>query len=190
MRFVNAEVAFVNVSLAQAGIARQMVDYVLALLRSKSVAFGQRICIRTCRPLLDIRMQLVKILFILRGKLFVVPRRACVCGEKKNEWKIITRRAISGLKIQNAGNQHDAVECDAVLHQIAGESGGTRGAVAFSHHKERRCPALISAQVETNEFTNRFNIILEPKEFLGLVAFHGATVAGTYRINETTAGTV
>src|SRR6201998_3943547 len=136
--FINAQVAFVNVSLAQAGEALQMINHVLALLWGQAVAFGKRVGVRASGPLLDIRPQLVKVLLIFGAQFLVVPSCARVSREKEHEREIIAWSTVRRLEIQDAGDQHDAVERESVFHQVAGKSGGTRGAIAFSHHEEWR----------------------------------------------------
>src|ERR1051326_836926 len=77
-----------------------------------------------------------------------------------------------------------------MLDQIAREPGGTGGAVAFADHKERRGPALIAAEVETDEFADGFDIAAQAEEFARLVALNGAAVAGAHGIDEDQIGLV
>src|SRR6478609_5448414 len=77
-----------------------------------------------------------------------------------------------------------------MLHQVTGEAGGARGAVAFSHHEERRRPALIAAEIQTNELAHGLDIAPKTEKFSGLVALHGAAVAGAYGVDEYKIGLV
>src|ERR1700731_932160 len=115
-----------------------MVDYVLSLLLGEAFALEQCINIRAGGPLFNFRAQFVKILLKIRSELFVVPRSAGVRRQKEHEGKIVAGRSVGGLEIENAGDQHDSVECDAMFYQVPGKASGARGAVTFTHHEERR----------------------------------------------------
>src|SRR5207253_1596608 len=89
-----------------------------------------------------------------------------------------------GFEIQHRRDQHDAVEGDAAVHQVAGKPRSARGSVAFAGEEQWRAPALIAGQIEADEVTYAGNITAQAPEFFVELFFDGAAVAGADRVDE------
>src|SRR6266851_8592626 len=97
----------------------------------------------------------------------------------------------NGAEIQDGRNQDDAVEVHAVvLLQIMSERGGAESAVAFADQEFRGIPAIVAADVESDELRERFNILIDAPKILVLRFADSVAEAGADGIEEDHVGLV
>src|SRR5262249_45314429 len=134
--FFNAQIALFYVGLAESYVARELLRGSSTLLGRQAVALRQRLGVFCRRPLLHFGAHLTEILEQVRRLLLVVPRGVGVGRQKQDVGKIVPGRELRGFKVQNAGDEHDAVKGDPMFYQVSGESRGARRAVTLTHHEE------------------------------------------------------
>ena len=120
----------------------------------------------------------------------VIPGRGRIAGKVEDVRQIVPLGELHRLEIQNRRHEHDAIEGDPAFDQIARKARGARGSVAFAHQKQRRCPALITGQVQADELTHRLDIAVDAPEFLPQLRFCRAAVARAHRIDEHKVGLI
>jgi hypothetical protein len=115
----------------------------------------------------------------------VIPRSRRVGRQKEHVGQIVAIGELKRLEVQHRRHQHDAVERHPVLLQhVAGERGGARRAVTFTHQKEWRVPSLVAIQIEPDEFTHRGGVALQAKILFQQFRLGDAAIAGAHRIDE------
>ena len=122
---------------------------------------------------------------------FVIPRDGGVAREIVDVRAVVTGGKGDGGKIENGGDQDDAVEMNAVvLLQIIAERGGAEGAVAFADQEFRRVPAIVAAEIGDDELREGFDVFVDTVEvFFGGFADRVA-VAGAHGVDEDEVGFV
>ena len=118
------------------------------------------------------------------AQLLVIPGRGRIGGNEQLERKVVCLQEADRLNIEHGGNEDDAVEGDALVHQMSGQPGSTGGAVALSGQEQRRGPSLIARQIKADEFADGFDIAFEAPEFLVQLLFGRSTETGADRIDE------
>ena len=104
-------------------------------------------------------------------------------GRARREVVVNARR--DRVEAQDRRDQDDAVQRDAALvQQVVGQGGGTRGSVALAGEEFRGEPALISRDVEADEIGDGADVLLDAEKLFGLFAGGGPAVAGVDRIDE------
>src|SRR5205814_3623906 len=121
----------------------------------------------------------------IRRKLLVIPRNGSVCRQIEDIRQVIAGVELGRLKIQDRGNQHDAIQIHAVaLLEIAGKAGGAGGAVAFSGQKFRRGPAFGTRGIQPDEIGDGFYVWRYAVKLLRRFAGNGAAVSRRYGVDE------
>src|SRR6185437_3871042 len=88
-----------------------------------------------------------------------------------------------GLEVEPDGEQGNAVDGDIAVDQMVGQRRGACGAVAFAKEKQRRAPALIAREVETDKAIESVSVTIDVIQLLGKVRTNAA-VAGAGSVNE------
>ena len=88
--------------------------------------------------------------------------------------QVVALVELQGAELQDRGDEHDAVQVQAVaVLQVAGEPGGAGGAVALADEELGREPAPVAGGVEPDEVADRLDVLFEAVELLGLLAVTG-----------------
>ena len=98
--------------------------------------------------------------------------------------QIITHGEADDLEVEDGAHEHDAVEGDALLHEVAREARGAGSAIALAHEEEGRRPTISTAQVETNELANALDVALETVELRVQLQLGSTAIANTHGIDE------
>lgn len=125
------------------------------------------------------------------GEFFVVPSGGGVAGEVESVGEVVAFTAPDGLEVEDGGDEHDAVEVDAVgVEQFAAEGGGAGGAVAFADEEFGGGPAGVFGDVEADEFGDGAGVFFEAVEVFVILGFGGSAVAGADGVDEDEVGFV
>src|SRR5664279_4632556 len=103
--------------------------------------------------------------------------------DQENISLVVGLVANQSLEIQYHRKQRDTIEGNAMVGKISRDSRGPRRAIALTEQVERRTPAFISRDVETNEFAECFDVTLHSPEFLEQLGIARATEPCAYRIH-------
>ncbi len=119
----------------------------------------------------------------------VVPCRGGIGRKKNNVRHIVIDLEIERGEIQHRGDEHDAVQIQAVaLLEITRKTCRTRGPVAFPDQEFGREPAGVTRGIQPDKISDRLDILLEAVPLLGLLPFHRPRIAGADRIDEDQVG--
>ena len=151
---------------AQAGIAGQLLDGFFAFLRSECVSLCQSLSVIAECPLFRFLARAVHVLREVGRELVVIRGDHGEGRNQENIRLVVSVGLFEGFEIQHTGEQGDAVERDAAIGKISGDSGGARGSVAFAQNEQRRGPALVARDVEADELAEGLDVSLDAPEFL------------------------
>ena len=125
------------------------------------------------------------------GEFFVIPGGGGVAGEVEGVGEVVAFTAPDGLEVEDGGDEHDAVEVDAMgVEEFAAEGGGAGGAVAFADEEFGGGPASVFGDVEADEFGDGAGVFFEAVEVFVVLGFGGAAVAGADGVDEDEVGFV
>ena len=188
---VDPEILLLREVGAQAGEAREFFRHAAALVGRECGSFEQGDDILALGKGAGLRHRLVHVAHEVGGEFFVVVRGGRHGGQEEDEGEVIAGAGAERAEIGKPRHEHEAVGEKAVLMlEIGGEPGHARDAVALAEEVLRRAPALLARGEEAHEFADRGDVLVEPEELLGLLAFGRAAQAGGHGVHEDEVGGV
>ena len=171
---LDAEVRAVEPRRVEAGVAREPLADRLALRRGQRVPLRERGRIVGRGELLDLVEDGAKGLRLqVGGELLVVPGRGRVRRKEERVGKVVSLREPGRLEVEDRRHEEDAVEGDALVDEVARETGGAGRAVALAHEEERRRPALVPREIEADELADGGEVALHAPELLSELGLDG-----------------
>ena len=172
--------------LAQAGVAGDVAHQGAPVVVGERRALHEGGGVAVDRERLDLveqRAQRLRLQLVV--ELAVVVGGGGVGRQVEDRRQVVAAGEAERLELEHHRHQHQAAQVEAVrLLQVARQRGGAGGAVALADQEGRAAPAGVAGNVEADEVADRGDVGLEPVELLGLLADHGAAVAGRDRIDE------
>ena len=115
----------------------------------------------------------------------MVPRDGGVAWEIVDVGAVIAGGKRDGGKIENRGDQDDAVQVNrVVVLQIISQSGGTERAVALANQKLGRIPAVVAAQVGVDELSEGVHVFIDAVEIFFRRFADNVAVPGAHGVDE------
>jgi hypothetical protein len=148
---LDAQVAALHDLLGEPGVARQLRHDATPFGLRQAVALPERHQVLGRGELLHLIEGAAQVLLTVVGQFAVVEGGRRVGRQEQDVRQVVAPREPGGLEVQDRGDKQDAVEGNALLDQVAGEAGGPGGSVALPDQVQRRTPALVPPQVETDE---------------------------------------
>src|SRR6185312_14733258 len=180
---LNAEIVFFNQLRLESGVRGKLRDDLLALFRRQIAALSKGLSVVIGAPLLHFLDGAIEIGGEFRHELFVVCGNHGVAGHDDLIGQIIQVAGHQGLEIEPDRKQGNAVDGDIAVDQMIGERRCAGGAVALTKQKQRRAPALVAREVETDKAIESVSITIDVVELFGQVRTNAA-VAGAGSVNE------
>ena len=187
---VEAQVALFDVARVQPGIPHQFIDDAFALGGGQRIALVERGRVLAHGEAFDFLEERAQVLLlqVLRD-LLVVPGIGRVSGQFQLVHQVV-RPGPDGLQVEGRGDQDHAIERDAAVDQVAGQSGGAEGAVALPGDEQGREGAVVAGHVHADEFAHRLQVAGDAVHAARDLHRLGAAVAGAHRIQEDQVGLV
>lgn len=188
----DAEVGGVDEGLAEAGEAGHLFDDFGALGGRERAAEEEGLVVVACGEGFGFFENVFDgFLLQVSGEFFVIPGGGGVAGEVEGVGEVVAFAAPDGLEVEDGGDEHDAVEIDAVgVEEFAAEGGGAGGAVAFPDEEFGGGPAGVFGDVEADEFGDGAGVFLEAVEVFVVLGFGGAAVTCADGVDEDEIGFV
>src|SRR5688500_7496306 len=94
----------------------------------------------------------------------MVPRRGRVRRQNEHKRKVVVVGESDGLEMHHRRDQQDPVQPDTAFKKMVRKPGRPRRAITFADQKERRWPSLVSAEIHSDKFTDRFDIAVNAEK--------------------------
>ena len=180
----DAQVGFDQIVFGQTRVAGQLLGHVRLFRRGQLRTLHQGGSVFGCGELarfLDEGGQVIGAIF----QDLVIPGGGGVAGEIEDVGHIRARKERKRAKVEDVGDEDDAVEVHAVMRlQVVTEGGGAERAVAFADEEFGRVPPAITADVHGDELRERFYVLVDAPEILVLRFADGVAEAGADGIEE------